>query len=59
MKPFDRAETGYTPTAMTLAPTIGQEIRIDFEIWGTPEREKINAALVAANQYQYRRRGCM
>lgn len=55
MKPFVSTESGFTSTAGTLVPSATTDG--DFSKWGTPERQKINAALAGANTYLYRRMG--
>lgn len=55
MKPFVQTESGYTPTAKTIVLSTNDEV--DLSKWGNPERAKANYAVIAANLYQWRRRG--
>lgn len=55
MKPFDASESAYTATAKTIVLSPGD--LVDLSKWGNPERAKANYAVVAANLFNWRRRG--
>lgn len=52
MKPFVATETAFTKTALTLSNSNANQ-GVSFPTFGTPERQKINAALAGTNLFQF------